>query len=62
MFNKFLEGKGALITGGASGFGRSVAFAFAERGADVVLVDINQELLKKLVQKSHKKREKKSLQ
>ena len=42
---EFLEGKGALITGGASGFGRSVAFAFAERGADIVLVDINEELL-----------------
>ncbi|MFX0039476.1 MAG: SDR family NAD(P)-dependent oxidoreductase [Candidatus Heimdallarchaeota archaeon] len=45
MFNKFLEGKGALITGGASGFGRAVAFAFAGRGADLILVDINEELL-----------------
>ncbi|MFX1481316.1 MAG: SDR family NAD(P)-dependent oxidoreductase [Promethearchaeota archaeon] len=42
---KFLEGKGCLITGGASGFGRSVAYAFAEIGADLVLVDINEELL-----------------
>jgi len=42
---KFLEGKGCLITGGASGFGRGVAYAFAERGADLVLVDINEELL-----------------
>jgi NAD(P)-dependent dehydrogenase (short-subunit alcohol dehydrogenase family) len=46
MFGKFLEGKGALITGGASGFGKGVASAFAERGADLVLVDINEELLK----------------
>lgn len=45
MVKKFLEGKGALITGGASGFGRGVALAFAERGADLVLVDINKELL-----------------
>ena len=45
MIEKFLEGKGALITGGASGFGRGVAFAFAERGADLILVDINEELL-----------------
>ncbi|NVM37330.1 MAG: SDR family oxidoreductase, partial [Candidatus Lokiarchaeota archaeon] len=45
MFNKFLERKGALITGGASGFGRSAAFALAERGADLVLIDINEELL-----------------
>ena len=45
MVEKFLEGKGALITGGASGFGRGAAYAFAERGADLVLVDINEELL-----------------
>jgi 3-oxoacyl-[acyl-carrier protein] reductase len=45
MNGKFLEGKGALITGGASGFGKGVAHTFAERGADLVLVDINEELL-----------------
>ena len=45
MNDMFLEGKGALITGGASGFGRNVAYAYAERGADVVLVDINEDLL-----------------
>ncbi len=59
MIEKFLEGKGALITGGASGFGRGVAYAFAERGADLVLVDINEELLeettKKVAQKTGKK-------
>ena len=37
----FLEGKGCLITGGASGFGRAVATAFIEMGTDLVLVDIN---------------------
>lgn len=42
---RFLEGKGCLITGGASGFGRAVAHAFAERGAKLVLIDINEELL-----------------
>ncbi len=45
MEGKFLEGKGAIITGGASGFGKGVAHAFAERGADLALVDINKELL-----------------
>ncbi len=45
MVEKFLEGKGALITGGASGFGRSAALEFAKRGANLVLVDINEELL-----------------
>lgn len=42
----FLEGKGCLITGGASGFGRAVATVFSEMGAEVALVDINEELLK----------------
>ncbi|MFW9865167.1 MAG: SDR family NAD(P)-dependent oxidoreductase [Candidatus Thorarchaeota archaeon] len=45
MIEKFLEGKGCLITGGASGLGRGTAYAFAEGGADLVLVDINQDLL-----------------
>lgn len=45
MEGKFLEGKGALITGGASGFGRGFAFAYANKGADIVLVDIKEELL-----------------
>ena len=59
MVEKFLEGRGALITGGASGFGRGVAYAFAERGADLVLVDINEDLLeetsKKIEQETKRK-------
>ncbi len=59
MVEKFLEGRGALITGGASGFGRGVAYAFAERGADLVLVDIDEDLLeetcKKIEQKTKQK-------
>ncbi|MFW9827232.1 MAG: SDR family NAD(P)-dependent oxidoreductase [Candidatus Thorarchaeota archaeon] len=48
---KFLEGKGALITGGASGFGKGFAFAYAKRGADLVLADINEELLEETTKK-----------
>ncbi len=59
MKEKFLEGKGALITGGASGFGRGAAYALAEKGADLVLLDINEELLeetaKKVAEKSRRK-------
>ncbi|MHA1916242.1 MAG: SDR family NAD(P)-dependent oxidoreductase [Promethearchaeota archaeon] len=47
MTNKYLEGKGALITGAASGFGKGVAQALSERGADLVLVDLNAEQLEK---------------
>lgn len=54
MVKKFLEGKGALITGGASGFGRGFAFAYAKRGADLVLVDINEELLEETSEKVEK--------
>ncbi|MFX1337292.1 MAG: SDR family NAD(P)-dependent oxidoreductase [Promethearchaeota archaeon] len=59
MVEKFLEGKGVLITGGASGFGRGTAYAFAEQGADLVLVDLNETLLeetsKAIIEKTGKK-------
>lgn len=39
MFN--LEGKKAMVTGGASGVGKEIARTLAEAGADVAVVDIN---------------------
>lgn len=48
---KFLEGRGALITGGASGFGRGIAHAYAQQGADLVLVDVDEELLEETTKK-----------
>jgi len=56
---KFLEGKGALITGGASGFGKGVADEYAKMGADLVLVDINKELLEETANQLRKKYESK---
>lgn len=37
-----LEGKVALITGGDSGIGRSIAVTFAKEGADVLIVYLNE--------------------
>ena len=38
-----LAGKMAVITGGAAGMGKTTALAFAQEGADVVILDIQKE-------------------
>jgi NAD(P)-dependent dehydrogenase (short-subunit alcohol dehydrogenase family) len=37
-----LEGKTAIITGGASGIGRATAFLLAREGASILIVDVNE--------------------
>jgi 3-oxoacyl-[acyl-carrier protein] reductase len=42
-----LEGKVALITGGARGIGQAIAMTFAREGADIVVADVNLEIAQK---------------
>jgi len=42
-----LEGKVALITGGARGIGQAIAVTFAREGADIVVADVNLEIAQK---------------
>jgi len=38
-----LEDETAVITGGASGFGREIALTFADQGADVIVADVRED-------------------
>ncbi len=38
-----LEGKVAIVTGGASGFGKGIATKFVEEGAQILIADLSEE-------------------
>ena len=43
-----LKNKVAIITGSASGFGKGIAKKFTDEGANLIMVDQNSKLLKKV--------------
>lgn len=43
---KAFEGKTAFVTGGSRGIGRQIAERFAKEGANVAIIDVNEEALK----------------
>jgi NAD(P)-dependent dehydrogenase (short-subunit alcohol dehydrogenase family) len=46
----FWEDKVAVVTGGSSGIGRASALLFAERGARIVVADLDEEAGRKTVE------------
>lgn len=48
---KILEGKVAIVTGGASGIGEAIVYKFIEEGAKVVIADVDEKAGNKLQEK-----------
>ena len=46
------QGKVAMVTGASVGIGRATALCFAEQGADLVLLDIQEEKLLEVAEKA----------
>lgn len=49
-----VEGKKCIVTGGAQGLSRGMAEGLLENGAEVVLVDVQEEKLKSVVDEYNK--------
>ena len=48
MDDRFLEGRAAIVTGGASGLGRAIALGMAARGADVCIMSLSNRRVKRV--------------
>jgi len=51
-----LEGKVALVTGGASGIGRAICLSFAKEGATIICNDLTTEMAQKVLQECGQQR------
>ncbi len=45
-----LQGKTAIVTGGAGGIGKGIATAFVKEGATVAIIDLNEDAGKQTIQ------------
>lgn len=50
-----LDGQVAIVTGGSSGIGKSIALLYAKEGADVVIISRKEEALKEVCKLNHDK-------
>ena len=50
-----IDGKVAVVTGGSSGIGKSIALLYAKEGADVVIISRKEEALKEVCKLNEKK-------
>lgn len=48
MDDRFLKGRAAIVTGGASGLGRAIAMRLAHRGADVCIMSLSSRRVEKV--------------
>ena len=48
MDDRFLKGRAAIVTGGASGLGRAIALRLAHRGADVCIMSLSSRRVEKV--------------
>ena len=48
MVDRFLKGRAAIVTGGASGLGRAIALRLAGRGADICIMSLSSRRVKRV--------------